>query len=107
MVILIIKGVWWSTPNNFPDPPSRLHLLRSLRSLLFAAYYSYASVGTPRCLTSNTFLEFRALLKSTTFIHKGRFDGTFIGVFLISPRVGSDSVRLEDSSSLCLKELIP
>ncbi len=52
-----------------PDPPSRCHLLRCLRSFLLAAYYLYASVGAPRRLASNTLLVPRDCPKS--FINIG------------------------------------
>jgi len=39
-----------------PDPPSRHHLQRCLRSLLLAAYCSYASVVAPWRLASDALL---------------------------------------------------
>jgi hypothetical protein len=55
---------WWEIIiNDAPDPASRCHLLRCLRSFLLAAYYSYASVVTPWRLASNTLLVCRILTK--------------------------------------------
>jgi len=56
-----------------PDPPSRCHLRRCLRSLLPAAYSSYASVVVPRCLASNTFLVTRDRPKSYVFVDDSEF----------------------------------
>jgi hypothetical protein len=84
-----------SSRTDIPDPPSRCHLQRCLRSLLLVAYYLYASVGTPRRLASNTFLMPRALQNPLSLVHKHKFDGGF----WISPLFTSRALNLRLTKS--------
>jgi hypothetical protein len=58
---------------HLPDPPSRYHLLRCLRSLLLATYCAYASVVAPRRLASDTLLMIRTFTKSTQSVPIAEF----------------------------------
>jgi hypothetical protein len=73
-----------------PDPPSRRHLLRCLRSLLsfdrltilskvggLAPYCLYVSVGAPWRLVSNTLLVPRVPQKRSSSLPNSNFDGGF------------------------------
>jgi len=62
---------------GIPDPPSRCHLLRCLRSLLLAAYYSYASVVAPRRLASDNLLVPRVTQNPPQFLSKWELNGGF------------------------------
>jgi hypothetical protein len=60
-----------------PDPPSRHHLQRYLRSLLLAAYFSYTSVVAPRRLAFNTLLVVRPTLQKQLKMKLFKLDSGF------------------------------
>ena len=102
-VLLVICSAFFVKTKFFPDPPSRCHLLRCLRSLLPATYCLYVSVVAPWRLASNTLLVSRIYQNPSLLQQRGEFDSGFwsSNKALIFQMNSSDITRTEHRGPVC------